>query len=70
MLVLGRKVGETIILDGVIRVTVVGIRGDRAKIGIDAPPETRVDREEIHRRVYNHASTNDDDVFGVFTPCR
>jgi carbon storage regulator len=55
MLVLTRKIGEAIIIDGCIRVTVSGIKGDKVRIGIDAPPEVRVDREEIHRRLSEFA---------------
>jgi carbon storage regulator len=55
MLVLTRKIGEEIVIDGNIRVVVSGIKGDRVRIGIIAPPEVRVDREEIHRRVLEFA---------------
>jgi carbon storage regulator len=55
MLVLTRKIGEHIIIDGCIRVTLTGIRGGKVKIGIDAPPDVRVDREEIHRRLCEFA---------------
>ena len=55
MLVLSRKIGEEIIIDGRIRVTVTGIKGDKARIGIDAPPDVRVDREEVHRRLCEFA---------------
>ncbi len=51
MLVLTRRIGEAIIIDGDIRVTVTGIQRDKVRIGIDAPPHVRVDREEVHRRV-------------------
>ncbi len=50
MLVLTRKIGEEIIIDGRIRITVTQIRGDKVRIGITAPPEVRVDRQEIHER--------------------
>jgi carbon storage regulator len=50
MLVLTRKVGEEIIIDHHIRVTVVAVRGDRVRLGIAAPKEARVDRREIHER--------------------
>jgi carbon storage regulator len=55
MLVLTRKPGEVIVIDGGIRVTVVAVKGDRVRIGIAAPPEVRVDREEVHRRVTEFA---------------
>jgi carbon storage regulator len=48
MLVLTRKIGESIIIDEDICVTIVEIRGDRVRLGIAAPRETRVDRREIH----------------------
>jgi carbon storage regulator len=50
MLVLTRKVGEQIVIDGCITVTVVAIDGNKIRLGIAAPPEVRIDREEIHRR--------------------
>jgi carbon storage regulator len=50
MLVLTRRVGETIVIDGGIQVTVVSVHGDRVRIGIKAPDSIRVDRPEIHER--------------------
>jgi carbon storage regulator len=50
MLVLTRRPGEQIVIDGNIRVTVVSVKGDRVRIGIEAPPNVLVDREEIHAR--------------------
>ncbi len=50
MLVLMRRVGESIIIDGGIRVTVVSVQGDKVRVGIEAPPDVRVDRQEIHER--------------------
>lgn len=55
MLVLTRKVGEEIVIDGHIRVTVVALKGGRVRIGVTAPPEVRVDREEVHRLVSEFA---------------
>jgi carbon storage regulator len=51
MLVLTRKVGEEIVIDGSIRITVTAIKGGQVRIGITAPPEVRVNREEVHRRL-------------------
>ena len=48
MLVLTRSVGQEIVIDGHIRVTVLGIHGNKIRLGIAAPPEIRVDRSEIH----------------------
>ncbi|HWG44095.1 MAG TPA: carbon storage regulator CsrA [Gemmataceae bacterium] len=50
MLVLTRRPGEEIVIGNNIRVTVVSVRGDHVRIGIDAPPSVVVDREEIHER--------------------
>jgi carbon storage regulator len=50
MLVLTRRVGEVIVIDDDIRITVVSVRGDRVRLGITAPEFVQVDREEIHER--------------------
>jgi carbon storage regulator len=50
MLVLTRRIGEQIVIDGVITVAVVAIRGDKPRLGITAPPCVRVDRSEVHDR--------------------
>jgi carbon storage regulator len=50
MLVLTRKIGEEIIIDEEIRITIVDILGNRVRLGIAAPRETRVDRREIYER--------------------
>lgn len=50
MLVLTRRVGEEIVIDGNIRVTVLAVKGDRIRLGISAPPSVPVDRKEVHDR--------------------
>ena len=50
MLVLTRRIGEQIVIDGMITVAVVAIRGDKVRLGISAPPSVRVDRSEVHER--------------------
>ena len=50
MLVLTRKVGEEIIIGDNIRVKIVSIKGDRIRVGIEAPNTVQVDRAEIHER--------------------
>jgi carbon storage regulator len=49
MLVLTRKVGEKLLIDGGIEVVIVAVDRNKVRIGISAPPDVRVDREEIHR---------------------
>ena len=55
MLVLRRKVGESIILDGVISVSVLAVEGERVKIGINAPPEVTIVREELLKSLTSDA---------------
>ena len=50
MLVLSRRVGEEIIINENIRVTVVAVKGDRIRLGIEAPRDVSVDRAEVHVR--------------------
>ncbi len=47
MLVLRRKVGETIVIDGVINISVLAVEGERVKIGIVAPPNVTIVRQEL-----------------------
>jgi carbon storage regulator len=51
MLVLSRKAGETIVIDGCISVTVTAIDRNKVRIGISAPPDIRVDRAEVRERI-------------------
>lgn len=50
MLVLARKVNETIVIGNNIRITVVAVSGNATRLGIEAPPDVRVDRLEVHER--------------------
>lgn len=50
MLVLTRHIGEQIVIDGQIVVTVVAIEGNKIRLGIKAPKSVRVDRAEVHHR--------------------
>lgn len=55
MLVLTRRPGESIIIAGDIKLTVVSVGPGRVKIGIEAPPHVRVDRQEIHDKIEQSA---------------
>jgi carbon storage regulator len=50
MLVLTRRPDESIVIDGDIRITVVAVKGDRVRIGVTAPKDMTVDRQEVHER--------------------
>ena len=52
MLVLSRKPGESVIIGGNITVTVIQAKGDRVRIGIDAPKEVPVHRDEVFQRIH------------------
>jgi len=59
MLVLRRKVGESIILDGVISVSVLAVEGERVKIGITAPAEITSVREELLKNAADLSKQNE-----------
>lgn len=51
MLILTRKVGETIVINDNIRVTVLGVKGNQIRLGVEAPEDVPVHRQEIHERI-------------------
>jgi len=55
MLVLSRKKDESIIINDHIRVTIVEIRGDKVRLGIDAPKEVSVHRREVYEAIQNQS---------------
>lgn len=53
MLILSRRRGQSVIIDNRIEVTVVEIRGDQIKLGIDAPDDVKVFRNEVFQAIEN-----------------
>jgi carbon storage regulator len=51
MLVLTRKLGENIRIGDAVKITVLEVRSGQVKLGIEAPPEVKVHREEIYARI-------------------
>ena len=51
MLILTRRVGETLIIGDEVSVTVLAVKGNQIRIGVDAPKEVSVHREEIYQRI-------------------
>ena len=51
MLILTRRVGETLMIGNEVTVTVLGVKGNQVRIGVNAPKDVAVHREEIYERI-------------------
>ena len=64
MLILTRRVGETLIIGDEVTVTVLGVKGNQVRIGVNAPKDVSVHREEIYELIRKEGGPDD----GVETP--
>ena len=55
MLILTRRVGEMLMIGDEVTVTVLGVKANQVRIGVDAPKEVAVHREEIYQRIHQEA---------------
>ncbi|MCG7874650.1 MAG: carbon storage regulator CsrA [Candidatus Thiodiazotropha lotti] len=56
MLILTRRVGETLMIGDEVNVTVLGVKGNQVRIGVNAPRDVTVHREEIYERIKREQS--------------
>ena len=59
MLILTRRNGETLMIGDDITVTVLSVKGNQVRIGVNAPTDVRVDREEVRKRIDAELAADD-----------
>lgn len=58
MLILTRRIGETLMVGDEVTVTVLGVKGNQVRIGVHAPKDINVHREEIYQKIQKEKSEN------------
>jgi carbon storage regulator len=59
MLILTRRVGETVMIGNDVTVTILGVKGNQVRVGINAPKNVAVHREEIYERIKREQQGDD-----------
>jgi carbon storage regulator len=68
MLILTRRVGETVMIGNDVTVTVLGVKGNQVRIGVNAPKDVAVHREEIYERIKREEDHESGSGSGSGTP--
>jgi carbon storage regulator len=62
MLILTRRIGETLMVGDDVTITVLGVKGNQVRIGVNAPKDVAVHREEIYQRIQKEKDGDSDPV--------
>ncbi len=62
MLILTRRVGESLMIGDEVSVTILGVKGNQVRIGINAPKNVAVHREEIYQRIHHELPEDSSDI--------
>ncbi len=68
MLILSRRIGEVLVIGDNIKVTVLAIQGQQVRIGIDAPKNVEVHREEVYNRIQDEKNNQSSNVWAQPEP--